>query len=214
MLRAVWFFFWRGGKPTLRGVLTGLAVGAALWFTIYAVQGYKLGTPPLNLASPDMCYRTAKIDFVIPMYKADPNAVSNSCGQGTDPPTSGTATTPPGYYTMPAEVGGSGCALQLAGHDATVYFSSTSVDVRPACADLIQTFAQQGLLWNESANFVSVAPSGAAGPTDPADNQLVCHLQDGGADAYVLVWDSGSADYGTQVCTSLLAGTWTQFTQN
>ena len=70
------------GRPRLMRILLGCVVLAVLWILVYAAQGYSLGDPPFNPASPDMCYRTAKIDFVIPMYKADPSAVSNNCGQG------------------------------------------------------------------------------------------------------------------------------------
>lgn len=107
---------------------------------------------------------------------------------------------------MPADPSGSSCALQLAGHDATVYFSSPTVQVQPACSNLIRINARDGELWNESPLFVSGGRIVA--PSDPADNQRVCRLRGGSATA--VVWDSGGAFYGEQVCEQLLAGTWTE----
>lgn len=61
------FFFWRG-PFSLRRLLVGLFIGAVIWCVIAGASGYGFNKP----ASVSLCgYSEMKVDFVIPMYKAN-----------------------------------------------------------------------------------------------------------------------------------------------
>lgn len=123
-------------------------------------------------------------------------------------PAAATSPSSPYSYTLPADPAGSNCALRLWGHDATVLITSASYQVQAACDAEIKIGAHAGEVWDESPSFV-VHYGHVVDPADAADSELVCDLVDQGGEAHAMVWDSGGADYGQQVCTSLLAGTWT-----
>lgn len=63
----MFFFFWQRGT-TVDRLLLGLLAGAIIWLLVYGAMGYRIGSAPLA-EHPFACYRTAKIDFVIPMYR-------------------------------------------------------------------------------------------------------------------------------------------------
>ena len=101
----------------------------------------------------------------------------------------------------------SSCAVRMTDHDATAYFASRSFSVQRSCTNLIQVFANAGELWSASPSYV-VVRAGVPYPSDPADDQTVCELQRGSE--RLVVWDSGGAMFGQQICEAYLASNWTQ----
>lgn len=98
-------------------------------------------------------------------------------------------------YSMPASSAPTHCTVWMQGHDATILFSSDSLDVNPACDSWVTSSAASGELWikNEVAS---------------SDIGIVCSLRDGAAVAEIE--DDQGAVFGQQACTELIAGGWTE----
>jgi hypothetical protein len=123
----------------------------------------------------------------------------------TPPPQTQTVTTdaagPSTYsYQMPSSSTPTQCSVWLQGHDAEIIYTSSSVQVDPACDSWIKSSAAGGELWikNELA-------------TVPADvEQNTCSLTSSTGAVTAVVKDEAGGTYGQEACTRLIAGDWTE----
>jgi hypothetical protein len=76
-----------------RSLLLTLALGL-VWAAIAGMDGYTLGNPPTGITAAFSCYRTLKVDFIVPMYK--PAACATSSSPVASPPVVATPTAPAG----------------------------------------------------------------------------------------------------------------------
>jgi hypothetical protein len=125
-------------------------------------------------------------------------AAPTPTGQTTPAVTTNAAGQQVSSYTMPASTTPTHCSVWLQGHDAEILFSSTSLDVSPACSSWVQNSAASGELWiaNEIADY--------------SNEQVICSLQD--ASARAEVEDEAGGVYGQEACTRLIAGGWQEQT--
>jgi hypothetical protein len=165
------------------------------------------------LAKPQACRapkggaRIKRMRHVWPLGLLVGLVVAGCTGSSTTATTITTGTTIPRgarvlRYTMPAHAGGSRCAVRFSGHRTIAVFMSASLEVRPACAALIDAGGASGERW------VFAVPPPASGPASEGDSQ-VCSLTDHGR-ASAVVFDADGKFNGRTVCTSLISVGWTR----
>jgi hypothetical protein len=101
---------------------------------------------------------------------------------------------------MPFSASPTKCTVWFQGHDAEITFTSSSVDVGPACDSWVQSSAASGELWikDELAN----APAGV--------EQAICSLSSSTGAASAVVEDEAGGIYGQEACTRLISGNWSE----
>lgn len=111
-----------------------------------------------------------------------------------------------GRFTFEREPGGNTCTIQLDGYDAVAWFGSRTLNVNTACAAVTDLGAAMGDTWVNAPTVVHISASGQPSVLVGGDT-LVCEmLYRRRVTAYV--WDSGSQDYGRQLCENLSADDW------
>jgi hypothetical protein len=112
-------------------------------------------------------------------------------------------------FIMPRDSSGSSCAIQVSGHDALAYFVSQRVNVSAACRATEELQARSGTLWVTANNQVGQAlePAGATAYSKISGDTLICRLYSGNG-VELVVWDSGGATYGSQLCTGFVSVGW------